>query len=182
MHGTYKGGPEGFIYNKEDDHWICPEGKIIPFKKVFLENKNNTKKREYRASKHVCIGCPIRSECLKTSQEKRIHITYYREEYDRVKKRIKSKRGLYMKGKRQSTVEPVFGTLTQFMGLRKINTIGIKQADKCMLLAGVAYNLKKYLKFSHKSIKTKAASLSYYFFRIQLPNTLNMSLATDFKF
>jgi len=24
-----------------------------------------------------------------------------------------------MKGKRQSTVEPVFGTLTQFMGLRK---------------------------------------------------------------
>ena len=30
-----------------------------------------------------------------------------------------------MKGKRQSTVEPVFGTLTQFIELRKINTIGI---------------------------------------------------------
>ncbi|MGK0494328.1 MAG: hypothetical protein ACJAU2_000707 [Maribacter sp.] len=26
-----------------------------------------------------------------------------------------------MKGKRQSTVEPVFGTLTQFMGLRKMD-------------------------------------------------------------
>ncbi len=33
--------------------------------------------------------------------------------------------GRVMKAKRQSTVEPVFGTLTQFMGLRKINTIGI---------------------------------------------------------
>ncbi|MFH6605137.1 transposase [Maribacter algicola] len=45
-----------------------------------------------------------------------------------------------MKGKRQSTVEPVFGTLTQFMGLRKINTIGIKQANKVMHLSAIAYN------------------------------------------
>lgn len=31
-----------------------------------------------------------------------------------------------MKTKRQSTLDPVFGTLTQFMGLRKINTKGIQ--------------------------------------------------------
>ena len=37
-----------------------------------------------------------------------------------------------MKAKRQSTVGHVFGTLTQFMGLRKINTIGIKQSNKVM--------------------------------------------------
>ncbi|MEO8934662.1 MAG: transposase [Xanthomarina sp.] len=43
-----------------------------------------------------------------------------------------------MRGKRQSKVEPVFGTLTQFMGLRKINTIGIKQANKVMHLAAMA--------------------------------------------
>ncbi|MAL22000.1 MAG: hypothetical protein CMP05_08815, partial [Xanthomarina sp.] len=49
-----------------------------------------------------------------------------------------------MKARRQSTVEPVFGTLTQFMGLRKVNTLGIKQANKCMHLSAIAYNLKKY--------------------------------------
>jgi hypothetical protein len=42
-----------------------------------------------------------------------------------------------MKAKRQSTVEPVFGTLTQFMGLRKINTIGIQQANKVMHLSAM---------------------------------------------
>ncbi len=44
--------------------------------------------------------------------------------------------GRVMKTKRQSTVEPVFGTLTQFMGLRKINTIGMRQAIQscCSLL------------------------------------------------
>ena len=55
-----------------------------------------------------------------------------------------------MKGKRQSTVEPVFGTLKEFMGLKKVNTIGIKQANKCMPLAAIAYNLKKYLKATTK--------------------------------
>jgi len=50
----------------------------------------------------------------------------------------------------------VFGTLTQFMGLRKINTHGISNANKCMLFAAMAYNLKKYLKFTKKLVKTEA--------------------------
>jgi len=158
-HGTYKGGPEGFTYNKEKDYWICPQHKIIPFTKVFYEGQNQNKKKEYRSSKQVCIGCPIRSTCLKKSQEKRITITYYREEYERNIARVNSKQGRYMKAKRQSTVEPVFGTLTQFMGLRKINTIGIKQANKVMHLSAMAYNLKKYLKFISKAIKSDAKAL-----------------------
>ena len=64
-----------------------------------------------------------------------------------------------MKGKRQSTVEPVFGTLTQFMGMRKINTIGIEQANKVMHLSAMAYNLKKYLKFTEKRVKSGANAL-----------------------
>ncbi|MFI0430616.1 transposase [Mariniflexile sp. HMF6888] len=65
------------------------------------------------------------------------------------------------KAKRQSTVEPVFGILTQFLGLRKVNTIGIRQANKCMQLSAIAYNLKKYLKFIDKHSKSGATSLSY---------------------
>lgn len=158
-HGTYKGGPDGFRYNKEQDCWICSQNKIIPFTKVFYEGHNKNKKKEYRASKKVCLDCPIRTQCLKKSQEKRITITYYKEEYDRNNKRVNSNRGSYMKGKRQSTVEPVFGTLTQFMGLRKINTIGIEQANKVMHLSAMAYNLKKYLKFITKTVKGDAKAV-----------------------
>nr|WP_255554264.1 transposase [Mesonia aestuariivivens] len=67
-----------------------------------------------------------------------------------------------MKGKRQSTVEPVFGTLTQFMGLRKVNTLGLKQANKCMQLSAIAYNLKKYLKFIEKRTKSGAGMLGMF--------------------
>lgn len=76
--------------------------------------------------------------------KKKFSVTYYREEYERNAKRLATKKGKRMKAKRQATVEPVFGTLTQFMGLRKINTIRIKQADKVMQLSAMAYNLKKY--------------------------------------
>ncbi|WP_452602768.1 IS1182 family transposase, partial [Pontimicrobium sp. MEBiC06410] len=158
-HGTYKGGPKGFTYKEQEDHYVCPQGKIVPFTKTFIEKKNHTKKKEYRASKKVCIDCPIRSQCLgKSAQEKKFTITYYRAEYERNIARVNSKQGRYMKRKRQSTVEPVFGTLTQFMGLRKINTIGIAQANKVMHLSAIAYNLKKYLKFINKTVKSGAST------------------------
>ena len=161
-HGTYKGGPTDFIYNETADHYVCLQGKVIPFTKEFLDYRNKTKKKEYRARKHVCIDCPIGSSCLgKSAQEKKFSVTYYRAEYERNIIRVNSKQGRYMKGKRQSTVEPVFGTLTQFMGMRKINTIGIKQANKVMHLSAIAYNLKKYLKFEQKRFKSGAGQLAF---------------------
>ena len=76
-----------------------------------------------------------------------------------------------MKSKRQSTVEPVFGSLTQFFGMRKVNTKGIKQANKVMLMSATAYNLKKYLKYTQKKLKTGAkvaeATLFYILFKIE---------------
>jgi len=162
-HGTYKGGPDGFIYDEGQDHYLCPRGKVIPFTKELLDSRTKTRKKEYRARKHVCIDCPIRSRCLgKSAQEKKFSVTYYREEHERNIARVNSPQGRYMKGKRQSTVEPVFGTLTQFMGLRKINTIGLGQANKVMHLAAIAYNLKKYLQFVQKRAKSGASGLDFF--------------------
>jgi hypothetical protein len=52
-----------------------------------------------------------------------------------------------MKKLRQSTVEPVLGTLINFLGMKRVNTRGIKLANKCMLMAAIAYNVKKMMKF-----------------------------------
>jgi len=160
-HGTYKGGPDGFIYNEEQDHYLCPKGKVIPFRKVFLDSRTKTKKKSYRASSKICKGCALRASCLGKVNEKQFSVTYYRAEYERNIERVNSKGGRYMKGKRQSTVEPVFGTLTQFMGLRKINTIGLEQANKVMHLSAIAYNLKKYLKFDQKRVESGVGTLAF---------------------
>ncbi|MFT6353456.1 MAG: hypothetical protein ACJAXD_000436 [Cryomorphaceae bacterium] len=44
------------------------------------------------------------------------------------------------------------------MAMRKVNTRGISNANKGMLMAAMAYNLKKYLKFSQKRVETLAKS------------------------
>lgn len=46
---------------------------------------------------------------------------------------------------RQATVEPVIGTLVNFLGMKRVNTTGITLANKCMLMAATCYNLKKLL-------------------------------------
>jgi len=66
-----------------------------------------------------CKGCPLKTQCIGKSHEKRINITAYREEYNRNIELVNSRRGSYMKGLRQSTVEPVFGTLKEFMDCEK---------------------------------------------------------------
>jgi DDE family transposase len=159
-HGTYKGGPKGFTYDEENDHYLCPKGKIIPFKKIFFDHRTGTKKKEYRCASLVCKNCPIKAKCLgKNVHEKKFSVTYYRAEYERNNKRVKSKTGRKMKTLRCSTVEPVFGTLTQFMGMRKVNTIGIQQANKVMHMAAMAYILKKLLKFINKTAQTNKQRL-----------------------
>lgn len=160
-HGTYKGGPEGFVYIEEGNYWLCPQGKKVTFRKQKLEK--GTLKDNYFTRRSDCKGCPIKAKCIGKSHEKRINITAYREEYERNIARVSSPLGRYMKGKRQSTVEPVFGTLTQFMGLGKVNTIGLAQANKCMHLSAMAYNLKKYLKFVQKRSKSGAICLALTF-------------------
>jgi hypothetical protein len=168
-HGTYKGGPEGFtlVKNETDNYWICPKGKHVTFRKQFKDSRTGTLKDLYLTKTSDCKGCSIAKQCIKRSKERRITITAYREQYERNNKRVYSKRGRYMKTKRSSTVEPVFGTLTQFMGLRKINTIGIQQANKVMHMAAIAYNLKKYLKFVNKTVQTNKQILAFYLNQIR---------------
>ncbi len=165
-HGTYKGGPEGFIYHKEGDYWLCRNNKKVTFRKITIEkSKNNNLKRLYLTRSSDCKGCPYKSQCAGKAPEKRITITVFKEEYERAIERIRSTKGQYMKKKRSSTVEPVFGSLTSFYGMRKVNTLGIAQANKVMLLAATAYNLRKLLKFNTKelrSIAKTAQSIGFY--------------------
>ena len=155
-HGTYKGGPEGFIYKQEGDYWVCPNDKKVTFKNQRIEK--NTLKNFYRTTTKDCANCPFITTCLSKSKKSRqISITAYRAEYERNIKRLKTDKR--HKAKRMSTVEPVFGTLINFLGMRKVNTLGKAGANKCMLMAATAFNLKKLLKYTRKPIRIIASHL-----------------------
>jgi hypothetical protein len=67
-----------------------------------------------------------------------------------------------MKKIRQSTIEPVFGSLICHYGMRQIGVKRKPGAHKVMLMASTAFNIKKYMKFISKKsssqiMKGKAA-------------------------
>ena len=68
-------------------------------------------------------------------------------------------RGQRMRRVRQGTVEPVFGNLLPHYGLRRLNVRGLAGAHKTMLLAAVAFNLKKLLKHCPKRQASLAVAL-----------------------
>ena len=143
--GLYEGVREGFTYEPDQDRWRCSQGKYATFRKIKYQKYHPDKL--YFTTRRDCKGCPLASGCIGKSHEKRISMTVYKDYYDRAMERAKSRKGKYYKAVRQSTVEPVFGTLINFTGMRKINTRGIESANKVMLMAAMAYNLKKLVRY-----------------------------------
>ncbi|NJO03528.1 MAG: IS1182 family transposase [Bacteroidia bacterium] len=143
--GKYKHEREGFIYHKEGDYYTCPQNKKVEYKKI--KSNNGHLAKEYRTSRTDCGPCPFRTSCIGKSPEKKIVDTLDKPYYDKMHERLKGSYAKKMKKLRQSTVEPVLGTLINFLAMKRVNTRGIKQANKCMLMAAIAYNVKKMLKF-----------------------------------
>jgi hypothetical protein len=143
--GKYKPKIDGFPYNREKDEYSCPMNRPLPFK-GFRTNRDGSVLKCYWAAPRDCKACPMKSQCVPNTKCKKITRTIYDEQYLRAYARQHSERGKRMKKLSQSTVEPVFGSLTQFYGLRKIGVLGKAGAHKVMLMAAIAFNLKKYLK------------------------------------
>jgi transposase len=155
--GQYKTDREaaGFIYDAVNDKYTCSQGKDLPFKKIDKSTLGYERKT-YRSSSLDCASCPLRSECIGKSDFKKIGHTVHKPLYDRMHEKLQTPKAKRMKKLRSSTVEPVLGTLVNFLGMRRVNTRGIEQANKCMLMAAIAYNLKKLLKFTARKVQTNA--------------------------
>jgi hypothetical protein len=165
--GQYKPEREGFIFNKEQNQYQCikedSNKAILPFKGEKTDSKGYTK-RTYRSSESDCKNCPLREECCgKSTKFKKIDDSIHKEHYDRMHQKL-TKDPSYAKKMvrvRSKTVEPVIGTLVNFTSMRRVNTRGIKNANKHVLIASLTYNLKKYLRFVVKkpSILSQVVSM-----------------------
>ena len=154
--GQYKPEREGFIYNKELNQYECikvggNQAKLL-FKGEKIDSKGYTK-RTYRSSESNCKYCPLREQCCgKTTKFKKIDDSIYKEHYDKMHQKLTQnpEYAKKMVRTRSKTVEPVLGTLINFINMKRVNTRGIQNANKHVLMASLTYNLKKYLRFMVK--------------------------------
>lgn len=157
--GQYKAERPGFSYNKKQDYYQCERGVKLPYKKTYQDKKGYFKK-QYRSSSKDCGTCPLRTTCIGGSADyKKIEETTDKHLYDQMHKRLQTKYARSMKKRRQATVEPVLGTLINFMGMRRVWTRGIQGANKFMIAAAIAYNLKKWLNYNDYKGKKRTMAL-----------------------
>jgi transposase len=157
--GQYKPTREGFSYDKENDRFTCSRGAHLPFKKI-TTNSLGYQMKTYRSSSKDCRHCPLRSVCIgKKSDFKKIDETVDKPLYDRMHARLQTPKAKRMKKLRSSTVEPVLGTLVNYLNMRRVNTRGIRQANKCMMMAAIAYNLKKLMKWTAKKVQADVKAM-----------------------
>lgn len=160
--GQYKPIREGFIYNKDKDQYECiREGgnkAILPYKRTG-SNSNGYIQKTYRSSETVCKNCPLKTQCIGKSNFKKLDESIDKPLYDEMHERLKTQKAKRLKKQRSSTVEPVLGTLINFTGMRRVWTRGIKNANKFMIGAAIAYNLKKWMNFKVKKVNTQVVEL-----------------------
>ena len=163
--GQYKPEREGFSYHADSDEYRCekPGGKaaVLTFKGIKTDSKGYDKK-SYRSSETVCGSCPLREQCCgKATKFKKLEESIDKPYYDRMHQKL-TQNPAYAKRIskiRSKTVEPVLGTLVNFLNMRRIHSRGMEQANKHVMMAALAYNLKKYLNFQRKKVQSGVAAL-----------------------
>lgn len=141
----------GFTYNSEGDYYSCLNNKKLTYRGTYKDPDGFDKL--YRANRKECNLCLLKDKCLAYGKKETIiKETIERPYYVTMHLRMQSRKAKRLMKKRQSTVEPVIGTLVNYLGMKRVNTKGLIQANKCMTIAAVAYNLKKLLKHSASNV------------------------------
>jgi len=181
--GQYKPERPGFIYNAQSDQYECIKeggnGAVLTYKGIKTDSKGYEKKT-YRSSERDCKNCPLREECCgKATKFKKLEESIHKPYYDRMHEKLTSNPAYAKKISkiRSSTVEPVLGTLINFLNMKKINSRGMAQANKHTMMAALTYNLKKYMNFPTKLRKIGANMLQKAVNQIQNGQNLGYRMA-----
>ncbi len=134
--------PENFVYDKEKDMCLCPEGKELKRYKGRHSKKGVRKRRQTIYKGVVCGGCKVRHLC--TKQEARTLAREERRELlEEMRGRLSSAAGKEKYKKRLHTAESPFGHLKHNLGYRSFLLRGLKKVGGEFTLMCIGYNLKK---------------------------------------
>ena len=153
-------GSEGFIYDEANDWYICRNNKILKGSGRVVDDGKGHPVKKYFSLQSDCTKCPLRNTCISDKAKvKKVQHSIYKAELERAKARQQTVKAKVMKRKRSSTVEPVWGTLINFTGMKRLNARGLEAANKMLLLSATVYNLKKWLKFTTPKTNSKVVAM-----------------------
>jgi transposase len=135
---------EFFIYNKEEDEYICPQKHILRTNGSWYKERTSSGNiilfKQYKTK--ACKHCPFRSNCTRSKKGRLIQRSEYADYYERNRINTIEKEHLYKR--RQAIVEHHYGTLKRQWGFSYILTKkGMERASSDVGLMFIAYNLRR---------------------------------------
>jgi hypothetical protein len=123
-----KFGKEKFVYDREQDGYICPNNQTIP--KTYSNHTSYQRVMHlYRISSKVCQACPLKTQCLgEKTKQKQIQRWEHQQLIRDYNARMKTEVSKAIIIQRSAIVEHPFGTIK-----RMLNLIGIPLFKKLMI-------------------------------------------------
>ena len=129
-----------FIYDKEKDEYVCPEGKSLIFFAKYFDITKNKWFMKYRGGD--CENCMRQKECTKTKDGIRIvKRDLYDEERRGMDKKMQMPESKKIYKLRKENVEPVFGDIKENKGVTGFLTRGLRMVKTEMNLISIANNI-----------------------------------------
>jgi hypothetical protein len=134
-----------FIYDKDQDAYICPNNKLISRTKSI--NKSYARiMNMYRSSQSDCNACPIKDKCLgEKTKQKQTQRWEHQELLDNYNKNMKIPEAKALYKKRGSIVEHPFGTIKRNLGWDHFLVRSKKKVQGENALIMLTYNFKRLL-------------------------------------
>jgi transposase len=137
---------EDFAYDNGSDTYQCPTGKTLPrYRRRFTMPRSGVMKNNmiyYRASKHDCGPCPLKSSCCPNEPARRVQRSIHEGARDIAREIAKTE--AYQASRRQrKKVEMLFAHLKRILKLDRLRLRGPNGARDEFHLAATAQNLRK---------------------------------------
>ena len=128
---------QALSYDSEKDHYVCPQGQILPL----VSRRGTEQVLVYKAKAEACNACPVKGECTGSKSGRHIFRSLFQEYLDKAETYRQTKAYLKALRKRSVWVEPLFGEAKEFHRLRRLLKVNI---EGVMVAAG--QNLKRLIK------------------------------------
>lgn len=144
----YKNDPfraDNLYYNKEQDCYYCPMGQKMRYIGYITKITANGYEQTYsRYQAQNCRGCPLRSACHKSKDNRTIEVNHKLNAYrQKARELLMSDQGVARRKKRPADVEATFGQVKHNMKFNRFNLRGIQKAETELGLLSIAHNIKK---------------------------------------
>ena len=126
-----------FRWNRKRGVYICPNGKLLRTSGTVHDGRTLL----YRASKHDCDVCPIKTKCCPTVDARRLPRDLHEDARDVARRKMKTKAFARSRDERKR-VEMRFAHLKTHHGFERMRLRGLSGARDEFHLAAIVQNLK----------------------------------------